>query len=63
MRQVEVGETGGGGWDRGRWVDREIWVGQGEMGGIGRYGWDRELWVGQGDAGGTGGGQAPKRQG
>ena len=42
------GGTGGGGWDRGRWV------GQGEVGGTGGGGWDRERWVGQGEVGGTG---------
>ena len=33
MGQGEVGGTGGGGWDRGRWV------GQGEMVGTGGGGW------------------------
>ena len=52
-----MGGTGGGGWDRGRWV------GQGEMGGTGGGGWDRGRWVGQGEVGGTGGGGWGHQQG
>ena len=53
-----MGETGRYGWDREIWVGqgdvgetaRGRWVRQGEVGGTGRYGWDREMLVEQGEA-------------
>ena len=33
--------------------EEERWVGQGEVGGARRGGWDKERWMGQGEMGGA----------